>query len=166
MKKVKHRDKRLSVMLALCAVSLIGMVLALTREQKPVTVDFVPPIFESQAVAGTPEVPSDLGWQELDAKAFRFGVCGAATLTGDEAGIYLTNPDSNDVWLKARILDASGAVLGETGLIRPGEYVVSVKLNSVPENGAAIGIKVMAYQPDTYFSEGSATLNTIVKVGA
>ena len=61
-----------------------------------------------------------LGWQELDAQVFRVSVCGAVVLEGNRADVWLTNPESNTVWLKLRIMDENGTVLGETGLIRPG----------------------------------------------
>ncbi|MFR5148415.1 MAG: hypothetical protein ACLTER_01805 [Ruminococcus sp.] len=50
-----------------------------------------------------------------------------------------------DVWLKLRVsLTADGTLLGETGLIRPGEYVKSVSLTSRVEDGTAIKLKIMA----------------------
>lgn len=163
--KIKNKkDKLFPMMAGLCSLSLVIMIFALTREQEPVSARFTPPPFDSNAITGVPEKLAELGWIELDAKAFRFGVCGIITITEDEADIWLTNPESNSVWLKARILDENGSVLGETGLIKPGEYVQAVRFDIIPENGADIGLKVMAYQPDTYFSEGSAILNTTVKV--
>ena len=63
------------------------------------------------------------------------------------------------------MLDANGNTLGETGLIRPGEYVQSVVFETIPEVGDSIGLKLMAYEPETYYSAGSATLNTTVKGG-
>ena len=70
-----------------------------------------------------------------------------------------------DVWLKLRVLTADGTLLGETGLIRPGEYIKSVSLTSEVEDGTAIKLKIMAYEPDTYYSAGSVTLNTILRKG-
>ena len=74
--------------------------------------------------------------------------------------MWLTNPVSNTVWLKVRVLDEKGNTLGETGLIKPGEYVQSVTLDTVPKTGKPIVLKIMAYQPDTYYSEGAVSLNT------
>lgn len=158
------KNKLLTVAAVICAISLIAMAAALMTGREPAPQAFTPPPFEAAAAAGTPQVPETLGWGELDAQAFRFCVCGKVVVQDGAADIWLTNPESNAVWLKARILDENGAALGETGLIRPGEYVQTVRLHAAPEDGTGIGIKVMAYQPETYFSEGSATLNTTVKV--
>ena len=46
-------------------------------------------------------------------------------------------------------------VLGETGLIRPGEYVQSIKYDQLPGQDTNIVLKVMAYEPETYHSAGS-----------
>lgn len=163
----KNQDKKnpvLPLTAVICVLSLMMMVFVLTTEREPDRLEFTPPPFDAEAAAGTPQVPAELGWSELDAQAFRFSVCGKVMIKAGKADIWLTNPESNTVWLKARILDENGATLGETGLIRPGEYVQTVTFDTVPADGAAVGIKLMAYQPETYFSEGSATLNTTVKV--
>ena len=67
--------------------------------------------------------------------------------------------------IKLRVLDAQGDTLGETGLIRPGEYVQSVALDALPEDGDAVTLKLMAYEPETYYSGGSVSLKTTVMMG-
>ena len=83
-------------------------------------------------------------------------------MEGNNAAIYLTNPAENKVWLKLRVLDESNNILGETGLIRPGEYVKDVELTENLTAGTKIKLKIMGYEPETYFSAGSATLNTAI----
>ncbi len=80
------------------------------------------------------------------------------------ADVWLTNPSGSAVWLKVRILDENDNILGESGLIRAGEYVRSVQLTAVPSATANISLKIMAYEPDTYYSAGSARLNTVLTV--
>lgn len=94
---------------------------------------------------------------------FRAYICGNVIVKDDAADVYFTNSEEFDVWLKLRVLTANGTLLGETGLIRPGEYVKSVSLTSEVEDGTAIKLKIMAYEPDTYYSAGSVTLNTILR---
>ena len=100
-----------------------------------------------------------------DGMEFRAYICGNVIVKGDAADVYFTNSEKFDVWLKLRVLTADGILLGETGLIRPGEYVKSVSLTSEVEDGTAIKLKIMAYEPDTYYSAGSVTLNTILRKG-
>lgn len=87
------------------------------------------------------------------------------TVEDGRADVWFTNPESNTVWLKLRVLDGAGDTLGETGLIRPGEYVQAIFFDRVPGIGDSIGLKLMAYEPDTYYSAGSATLNTVIAGG-
>lgn len=151
---------RLLVLAAvLCAVSLAGMALALHGNRGDV---YTPPPFDAAAVEGVPDVPQELGWQELDARAYRFSVCGVFAPVDGAADIWLTNPADNDVWIKLRVMDAEGNTLGETGLIRPGEYVQSVTLSTVPAEGETVTLKLMGYEPDTYYSAGAVSLETTV----
>lgn len=146
----------------ICVVSIGIMIYALSTTGGK-TEQFVPPPFDSAAQAGTPEVPENLGWDELDAQSYKFSVCGVVAPQNGKADVWLTNPKENEIWLKVRVLDMDGNTLGETGLIRPGEYVRSVALEPEPQTGDNIQLKIMAYEPDTYYSAGVVSLNTTVK---
>lgn len=162
----KKRNIPLTAAVIICVISLVVMVAALVfsnGESEPVA--FTPPPFDENAVLGTPDVPENLGWGEVDAHVYKASICGVVTIENGRADVWFTNLESNTVWLKLRVLDADGNTLGETGLIRPGEYVQSVIFEMIPEVGASIGLKLMAYEPETYYSAGSATLNTTVKGG-
>lgn len=155
---------RLFILIAIiCAVSIGAMIYALATTGEK-TEKFVPPPFETTAKTGTPEVPDDLGWKELDADVYKFSVCGVFAPENGKVDVWLTNPKSNDVWMKVRVQDADGKALGETGLIRPNEYVRSVKLDTVPNDGDSVQLKIMAYEPDTYYSAGVVSLNTTTTV--
>ena len=162
----KKRNIPLTAAAIICVISLVVMIAALTfsgGESEPVA--FTPPPFDENALQGSPDVPESLGWGEIDAQVYKASICGVVTVEDGKADIWFTNPESNTVWLKLRVLDTDGNILGETGLIRPGEYVQSVVFGTIPEVGDSIGLKLMAYEPDTYYSAGSATLNTIIAGG-
>lgn len=146
-----------------CAIALVLMVIALLTGGGQRPAPFVPPEFESEAVAEVPDVPEGLGWSELDVQVFRASVCGVVRLEDSTADIWLTNPAGSEVWLKLRMLDENGVILGETGLLRPGEYVRSVTLNSVPKPGTGIVLKLMAYEPETYRSAGAVSVSTTIE---
>ena len=160
-KKVNKSGKAVPILGAVLAVLVIVTVFALCLSGGK-TAEFSPPPFEQNAVSGTPEVSEELGYSSpyKEGMTYRFSVCGNVTADGSEAVVYLTNPAENEVWIKLRVLDENGNMLGETGLIKPGEYVKSVTLNTVPAEGAKIALKIMGYEPNTYTSAGSATLNT------
>ena len=120
---------------AVCFLAVLGMVLSLALTGgKSEQAEFTPPPFETAAQSGMP----------------------------DAADVYFTNDDGNEVWLKLRILDEEDNILAETGLLKPNEYVRTVTFDTVPENRATIKLKIMAYEPDTYYSAGAVTLNTTV----
>ena len=145
------------------AIAMIAVCFA-SCEKKQQRPEFVPPPFDSGAVVGSPdaEVLADKGYEELDAQAYKLWVCGKIVLDGNKADLYFTNPETNNVWLKLRILDTNGNKLGETGIVRPGEYVQTITFDVVPKVGDSITIKIMGYEPDTYYSAGSVNLNTAV----
>lgn len=159
---------RLHTAFALCIVSVIVMTLALTlggRNEK--TVPFTPPPFDQSAKPGSPAVDAALGWSEIyqDGMSFRAYVCGNVVMHGDTADVYFTNSEGFDVWLKLRVLDENGVFLGETGLVRPGEYVKSVALIPEVTDGQKIKLHIMAYEPETYYSAGAVILNTVITKG-
>ena len=162
-KTEKKSSKAVPILGAVLAVLAVIMIVALCLPRST-TADFTPPPFEENAVTGTPEVPEGLGYSApyKEGMAYRFSVCGNVTVEGSDAVVYLTNPAENNVWIKVRILDEDGKAIGESGLIRPGEYVRAVSLSSVPSAGTKIKLKIMGYEPETYQSAGSATLNTSI----
>lgn len=164
MKKNPKTNKTVPVLCGVFAVVLIVMSAALYFGGKQDTAEFTPPPFEPAAVSGVPEVPESLGYISpyQEGMGYRFSVCGNVVMEGNAAAVYLTNPAENEVWLKLRVLDENGNILGETGLIRPGEYVKDVALTENLTAGTKIKLKIMGYEPETYFSAGSATLNTAI----
>ena len=158
------KGKSLYILIAVCAFAVLGMILALFLGggEQPQRPDFTPPPFEASAQVGTPEVPDGMGYSEFDAKLFKASICGEVEVVDGSADIYLTNPETNYAWIKVRVMDEKGNILGETGLIKPGEYVKTVAFTTVPEIGAKIVLKIMAYEPNTYHSAGSASLNTVL----
>ena len=83
-------------------------------------------------------------------------------MDGSKAVVYFTNAEENSVYLKLRVLDEEGNILGETGLLKPGEYVKGVELDKDPSAETTISLKIMSYEPDTYMSEGSVVLKTTI----
>ena len=159
--------EKFNVLPILCIVFAVMfgvMLFAVLRAPKRQTAEFTPPPFEPAAVQGTPDLPESSGYSSpyKDGMTYRFSICGNVISDGADAVVYLTNPAGNEVWIKVRIMDEGGNTLGESGLLKPGEYVKSVHLESLPDAGAKIRLKIMGYEPETYYSAGSVTLNTNV----
>lgn len=160
------REARLIFVLAgICLLMLIAMCIILSVTGKPEAPHFTPPEFDASAVQGTPSVPTELGWYEVykEGMSFRASVCGEIILNDGAAKVYFTNPKGNNLWLKLRILNEDGEILAETGLIKPGEYVSEISFTTLPASGERLVLKLMSYQPETYYSGGSVTLTTVAK---
>ena len=158
------KSKAVYLSAAVCFFAVIVMILSLAltggRTDKS---GFTPPPFEKTAQSGMP-TSADGSWTRIykDGMGFSAHVCGNVFLNGNSADLYFTNDDGNGVWLKLRIFDGEGNIIAETGIIKPNEYVKTVTFDTVPEKGSAVKLKIMAYEPDTYYSAGAVTLNTVV----
>lgn len=163
-KKQPNPDKRVTVLGAVFAVAFIIMAVALAAPREAAWGEFVPPAFEAAAETGIPQVSEDLGYiaPYQDGMAYRFAVCGNVLTEGNQAQVYFTNPAENTVWIKLRIFDGAGEMLGETGLLKPGQHVRYVALKGDLAPGTPIQLKIMGYEPDTYTSAGAALLNTAI----
>ena len=163
-KKQQKNDLPVTLLGTLFLLMLVVMIVALAAPKNPTRGEFIPPAFEANAVSGTPEVPDGLGYSApfQEGMAYRFAVCGNVTIEGGKALVYFTNPAENESWTKLRIYDEYGVLLGETGLLKPGEYVQHVSLNQNLKAGASIKLKIMGYEADTYLSTGSVVLNTVI----
>ena len=157
--------------IVLLYVALIGAIiiaLFLTgiyiMQQLNKTPKFKPPAFDSAAQIGEPIPPIDLGYTPMSVEqGFDIKLCGRLFVLKDSVDIYLTNPESNDVWMLAELQDENGQVIAKSGIIKQGEYVKSINLiKSVSTAKTKVKIVVIAYSPDTYISKGNVSMNTVL----
>lgn len=156
---MSRRKKMLLITGCICAACVAVMIAVLLQGPRQV-IRFTPPPFDESAAEGVPPLTEADGYKPIDAQVFQFSVCGKLMLEDGKTDIWLTNHAENGVWLKAKLMDAENNALGETGLIRPGEYVQSVQLAKPPAETADVIMLVMSYEPDTYYSMGSVSLHT------
>lgn len=159
---MKNKSVYLSAALRLLAVAAMTISLALTGGRSEQG-EFTPPPFEAEAQSGMPDT-TDSSWTKVYQNGMNFSahICGRVVPKDESAELYFTNDDGNKVWLKLRILDEKGTILAETGLLKPNEYVKTVPFYTTPGEGTKISLKIMAYEPDTYYSAGAVTLNTTI----
>ena len=151
---------------ALVAVSIAASV-ASRQEPERVVGDFVPPAF-ADAVLGAP-APHEVEGLPYGTLTLseEISVSMVSQLTADEFGavdVWFTAPDTNRGWVNLRLQDEEGNLLGETGIVRPGEYVQSIRLGSVPKSSGIILARILTYEPDTYYSMGSASAQVMLNV--
>lgn len=153
---------------ALCIVSVISicvMVVALNSSSNRIEYgEFVPPEFDDTAVAGEPDVPNNLGYSLMNiSENYDIYLCGKLFLKDGSIDVYFTSDNDNSVWVKLEILDENNTVIGETGVIKPGEYVKSVTINRSLSDNTKVKLKVIGYEPNTYLSAGSANMKTTIE---
>ena len=154
--------KKRVLCLVLAVLSVLCVAFVGCEEEKP---QFVPPAFDATAVAGEHDVQEgQRGYGVLDARGvYKVGVCGMIIVEEGKAEVWFTNPAENTVWLKLRVHDKkTGEILGETGIVKPGEYVQTLTFIKAPAKGDEIVLRVMGYEAETYYSKGEVTLNTTV----
>ena len=140
-----------------------------------------PQLLDKNAVIGTPEdiLSEDATYRMFCAE----GICDAALCevpkisNRRDAQIFLTNPESNSVYIRAEIYsvvfiyDDQGQItsyyhdklLGKTGFIRPGEYVETLRLDKkLSDDSSYALIKIATYNPDNETSNGAFFINTIL----
>lgn len=143
-----------------------GILFATQQEPEPIVNEFVPPEFDSTAQAGTPgplDAAFAYGSLELTPTAV-VSMCANVICENNAARVYFTSHEGNEGWLKIKLLDADGTLLGQSGLLRPGEYIESVQLDTAAEKSGIITVKILIYEPDTYLSLGSASAQIALSV--
>lgn len=159
------KTKIVYVLSAACLVAVAVMIAALSMTGSGFgKQEFAPPPFEENACSGMPET-SDESWMRIyrDGMSFSAHVCGNLVIKNGVANLYFTNDGVNNVWLKLRAVDESGNIIAETGLLKPDEYVKSVKFD-IAVSSTALKLKIMAYEPNTYYSAGSVTITPKVTI--
>lgn len=129
---------------------------------------FHAPEFDPAAIQGVPEnLPENVGYSTFNVSGiFDLGICGVLYNENGKSEVDLTNISTNDVWLSILLTDSEGNYLGETGIVKPGEYVKYITIDSskLPSGSETdVNMKVRSYEPETYYSKGSVNLNVTIQ---
>ncbi len=178
---IKKNKKKSAILLGSVALVIaivfltLTVVAAIKRDRyydKKNSLEFTPPPFDVSAVSGDPRdlgLSEDVGYSEIydpTKMSFMVAICGVFNVNENrEADVYFANSEKNSVWIKLRVYDENENVVCETGLIRPGEYIKTIKFDRQIENGEALTVKVMSYVPETYMSAGAFKLKPYVISG-
>ena len=88
---------------------------------------------------------------------FTLGLCTNALIQGERLYLYFTSHEDNEVLLRVTVSDEDGTLLGETGVITPGHFLPDVALSALPK-GEKLTLRVISYEPNTYYSRGTTKL--------
>lgn len=126
--------------------------------------EFIPPEFDDNAIIGEPDVPENSGYSLMNiADDYNIYICGNPEVVDQDVFVYFTSDVSNSVWIKLIIETDNGNVLGETGLIKPGEYIQKIRVKEKLKGDVSVKYRVIGYEPGSYYSAGSANMKTTIE---
>ena len=144
--------------LLLLFILIGGCLFSINQKQK-----FVEPDFEEKVKNGMPQVENiDESLIEI-ADGYEFYVAPIPLIADQSLVVNFSSIDGNNVWIKLRILDKNGKIIGESGLLKPGQYIEKLPLKDKINVGDEITYVIMGYEIDSYLSAGTVSLKT--KVG-
>ncbi|MDD3193900.1 MAG: hypothetical protein PHE47_08700 [Oscillospiraceae bacterium] len=123
---------------------------------------YQPPAYEPAVQVGVPDPPEGMGYGQISAEnGFSFWVAGAMYQQEDGSLlVYLTNPADSVCNILCEITDQDGHTLYRSGALRPGEFVERLyPLKQMENTTIEIQMNVYAFEPETWFSVGTITLN-------
>ena len=124
---------------------------------------FSKPSFELNA---STEIPNNIDYESSIIKVkegYSIYINGIPKIEKNYLNINFISIEDNNVWIKIRVLDEEENIIGESGLIKPGEYLKNIKLNKKLKEEQNITYKIIGYEINSYMSAGTIELNT--KVG-
>ena len=149
----------LIVLSGLLAGIIITCIVISSNKQKSIDT-FTPPSFDKHAVSGVPDdVPAYAKYKELTIKErFKIAMASSLKIEDGNAKVFFTSDEMNVVMFKIVLQTEGGQSIGESGLLKPGEYVENVAVNEFSGNSKEIIVKILSYEPKTYYSQGTATI--------
>ena len=145
------------IILAACLAILLIVLLTVFLTRDDASGEFTPPPFEANAKTEFDEQPpQESQYVPLAVtEEFTVALCANAYVKDGKAEIFYTSLKTNTAWTRIKLFDEEGNLLGECGILKPGEHVQAISLSSIPKQDTKIKIKIYIYEPETYYSEGS-----------
>lgn len=152
---------KIVIILTIVLVILVSIVIVLAINLKKKTT-FTKPKFDKLVLN---EIPDDLKYQKNILKiseGYAIYIDAMPKIDDEQLIVNFISLEDNNIWIKLRIIK-DNEIIGESGLVRPGEYLKTVKINTNLSINQNITYIIMGYEFDTYLSAGVINLNT--KVG-
>ena len=154
MKKNKYTIILTTILIILICI-IIMLFINITNKQT-----FHKPQFETNAIN---EIPKELNYEESIveiSEGYSLYIDGIPTIKNNELILNLISLKENSVWIKIRVLNEKEQIIAESGLLKPGEYLKSIKLNRKASKKDNITYMIIGYEIDSYLSAGTISLNT------
>lgn len=150
-----RRKKKIGIITSLVVICCIGIAFEYIRFVQGYRT-FRAPKHEAAALAGEPAASDS--YQTLPAKEGY--VIGIDTMPAYRDGVLhlnVANEEGNTVWFLVRVYQDDRKI-AQTGILYPGEYIEGVKCEKKLIAGETVMIQTVAYEPETYHSEGVARI--------
>lgn len=159
------KKQYLIIAVSLCALTVLVVLAAVLHAGSAGKTEFTPPKADTSASREAFDYSEAEGYEIFSANGFyQVGICGALTLSDGKIDVLFVSPESNGVLLMLKITDKNGNILGQTGTIEPGQHIESLTLSADLKETTEVTMKVMAYDPQTYYSAGTISLGTSIYV--
>lgn len=155
-----RRKMKIGILTSLVVLLCIAVSLGYIRFAQGYRV-FRAPEHELAAAGGLPDATQ--GWQELPVKeGYTIGLETAPAFLSGGLQVNLANYAGNAVWILARVYQEE-ELIGQTGILYQGEYVAQVPCEKTVSAGDTVMLHIIAYEPETYHSEGVARISCQVQ---
>ena len=154
-------ERRLLLILAILLIAASVVMVCLLAVRRTQSAAFTPPPFETGFIESIPEDWKEKnGYREFDiAGKYTVSLCGLIEVRDGRAMVCFSSDMRNTVWTRILLLDERGRQLGESGMLLPGQAIGEIALREQPAESMDVVIKVLSYEPDTYYSHGSASIS-------
>lgn len=162
-------EKSQKILLSVLAVVFVGIiatcvVVSVKSDGSEQIADFSAPTFDTNVVlAENLDIPESANYKSLFIKeGFKISMASTVNITNNLAEIHFTSEADNAVWLKLVLLTTDGKRLGESGLIEAGKHLKQIEINNLSSNNDEIIVKILSYEPNTYYSLGTAQVKASI----
>ncbi len=119
---------------------------------------FHAPEHEAGAAEGVPSPKNVRHYEELPVReGYVVGIDTSPLYRDGRLYLNAANHKDNTIWFLARVY-MEDELIAETGIVYPNEYVGDITCDKKLSANDKITIKILAYEPDTYHSEGVAQI--------
>ncbi len=125
---------------------------------------FHAPEREADVTEGIPSEGKAQHYEELPIReGYVLGIDTSPVYRDGRLYLNVANLKDNNVWFLVRVY-LGDELIAETGVFYPDEYVEGVSCSKRLSTDDKVLIKILAYEPDTYHSEGEAQISAAVTV--
>lgn len=150
-----RRKKKIGIITSLVVILCIGAAFGYIRFVHGYRT-FIPPGHETAAVAGLPAAGAS--WQMLPVKeGYIVGIDTMPAYRNGKLCLNVANEAGSTVWFLVRVYQEDKRI-AQTGLLYPGEYLEEAECARRLVPGAKVTVQIVAYEPETYHSEGVARI--------